>query len=244
MKNYFLLLAFLLSLTINAQTKNVDPTAVLLFDHMSDLIGELESCSFNLSTSNDVIDRDQGFMTRHISSYVAFSGPNKMLVHLEGKRGKSGIFYNGEKVTFYNYTENNYAIVDALDNSIATIDMLHFDYDIDFPAADFFYPAFTDDILSDFEDIQYLGKKMIDNEECFHIKITNDEMIIQYWITNDAYKLPKKYEIIYRKKDNMHYVSTFSNWDLNPNIPNAVFEFTAPVNSKEIKILAKTKSSN
>lgn len=241
MKNYSLFFALIFSITISAQTTKVDPVAVLLFDHMSDLIGDLESCSFNLASSNDVIDPDHGLIKKFTNSHVIFSGPSKMLAHMEGNKGKKGFWYNGEQVTFYSYSENNYAIVDAPANTIATIDMLHFDYGIAFPAADFFYPAFTDDMLADFQDIQYIGKKIIDNEECFHIKATNDKMIVQYWITNDAYKLPKKYVIIYKDKNNLQYESTFTNWKLNPTIPNAVFQFTPAENAKQIKILAKNK---
>ena len=64
-------------------------------------------------------------------------------------------------------------------------------------------------------------------------------MEVQYWISNDTYYLPKKYLIIYKDKKNMQYEGTFSNWELNPDIPDAVFEFTSPPKAREIQILAK-----
>jgi hypothetical protein len=64
-------------------------------------------------------------------------------------------------------------------------------------------------------------------------------MEVQYWISNDAYNLPKKYVIIYKNRQNMQYEGTFSNWEINPDIPEAVFEFTPPPMAAEIKILAK-----
>lgn len=241
MKNYSLFFALIFSISISAQTKKIDPTAILILDHMSDVIGTLESCSFNVSSSFDSKNTNFGLIKKFIKSTVIFSGPNKMLSHIEGSNGKKGFWYNGKQVAYYSYSENNYVIIDAPDNTIATIDSLHFNYDIKFPAADFFYPAFTDDLLSDFTTIQYVGKKVIENEECFHIRAENDSMIVQYWILNDAFKTPKKYLIIYKDKNNIQYEATFSNWQLNPNIPKAVFEFTPPENAKEIKILAKKK---
>lgn len=239
MKNYLLLFALIFSIGISAQTKQYDPIAIQIFDHMSDVIGELESCTFNLASSSDIIDPDYGLIKNYMNSSVVFSGPNKMAAQINGNKGHKGFYYNGEKVVFFSYTENNYAIIDAPENTIATIDTLHFDYGINFPAADFFYPAFTDDMMSDFETIKYIGKKTINNKECFHIKAENESMIVQYWISNDIYKLPKKYLIIYKDNNNLQYESTFSNWELNQTIPDAIFEFTPPAKAKKIKILAK-----
>ena len=241
MKNYSLFFALIFSISIYAQTKKIDPTAILILDHMSDVIGELESCTFDLSSSFDREDPDYGLTTDFLKSNVIFSGPNKMLSRIEGSKGKKGFWYNGKQIAYYSFTENNYVLIEAPENTIAAIDKLHFDYGIQFPAADFFYPAFTDDLLNDFENIKYVGKKVIENEECFHIKAENDEMIVQYWISNNAYRTPKKYLIIYKEKDNLHYEATFNNWQLNPKIPESVFEFTPPASAKEIKILAKKK---
>lgn len=239
MKNYSLFFALIFSISISAQTKKSDPIAIYILDHMSDVIGELESCSFSLSSSFDSTDPDFGLIKKYLYSDVIFSGPNKMLSHIKSNNGNKGFWYNGERVVYYSYKENNYALIDAPENTIATIDKLHFDYGINFPAADFFYPAFTDDMLSEFDTIQFVGKKMIDNNECFHIKAENDTMIVQYWILNDVYKLPKKYLIIYKDQNYKQYEATFSNWKLNPKIPDAIFEFTPPANAKQIKILAK-----
>ncbi|MFD1292268.1 DUF2092 domain-containing protein [Lutibacter holmesii] len=241
MKNYSLFFALIFSVCITAQTKKIDPTAILILDHMNDVIGELESCSFELSSSYDKEDPDFGLVTNNLKATVIFSGPNKMLSRIEGSKGKKGFWYNGEQIAYYSYTENNYGIIDAPDNTIAAIDTLHFDYGIQFPAADFFYPAFTDDLLSDFDSIQYIGQNKIENEDCFHIKAENDKMIVQYWISNNAYRLPKRYLIIYKNNNNLQYQGTFNNWQANPKIPESIFEFTPPESAKEIKILAKKK---
>lgn len=239
MKNHFLLIVLLLSPLLKAQETNVDPVAVMLLDHMSDVIGELNSCAYNLSTSQDINDPDNGLIKSHNESKVIMVGPDKMLIKINGNRGNKGFWYNGTSLTYYSYTENNYAKIDAPDDIISTIDTVSMNYDIEIPAADFFYPAFTDDILEGFDSVKYLGEKVVENEACFHLKTTNKDMEVQYWISNDAYNLPKKYVIIYKDRQNMQYEGTFSNWEINPDIPDAVFEFTPPPKAREIKILAK-----
>ena len=166
-------------------------------------------------------------------------GPDKMLIKVNGNNGNRGFWYNGTSVTYYSFSENNYAKIEAPTDIISTIDTVSINYDLEIPAADFFYPSFTDDVIESFDTIKYLGEKMIGKDACFHLKTTNNEMEVQYWISNDAYNLPKKYLIIYKNKNNMQYEGTFSNWEINPDIPDAVFEFTPPPKAREIQILAK-----
>lgn len=242
MKKYALLLSLLIPILGYSQEEKIDPVAVQLLDHMNDLIGELQSCSYDLSSSQDVIDRDNGLVKLFQEAHVIMVGPDKMLVNSKGDKGNRGFWYNGEQVVFYSFTENNYVRIDAPESIIATIDTLNRNYDFEVPAADFFYPAFTDDILEGFDTVKYLGMKTVDGEDCFHLKTTSDEMEVQYWISNDAYFLPKRYLIIYKDKDNMQFQGTFNNWKLNPDMPDSVFEFTPPPMAREITILEKNEA--
>lgn len=220
----------------------VDPVAVLILDTMSDLIGDLESCTFNVSTRQDVMDPDQGWITEHSTATIMFDGPDKMHVHRNGEKGQEGFWYNGEEVSYYSHDQNNFVRIPAPETTLATIDTLNIQYGTEIPAADFFYPAFTDDLLEAFPTILYLGKKPLGGEDCYHIKASNDDMEVQIWISDKVYKLPVHYSIVYKDKSYMQYESHFTDWNLNPVIPASVFDFMPPKNAKPIKILAKTNS--
>lgn len=246
MKKFFLFSCMLIFMQAHAQEKSqneqVDPVAVLILDKMSDLIGDLQSCSFEISTRQDVDDPDHGWVTEHYKSTLMFDGPNKMHMHRKGEKGQEGFWYNGEEVSYYSYEQNNFVHIPAPETTLATIDTLNMVYGTEIPAADFFYPAFTDDLLAAFPTILYLGKKLVDGDESFHIKASNDDMEVQFWISDKAYKLPVRYSIVYKDRSNMQYESHFTNWDLNPVIPPSLFDFMPPKNAKPIKILATTKS--
>lgn len=246
MKKLFLFSCMLFVMHVQAQetTKDeqVDPVAVLILDKMSDLIGDLESCTFNLSTRQDVNDPDHGWITHHSTSTLMFDGPDKMHVHKNGEKGQEGFWYNGKEVSYYSYDQNNFVRIQAPETTLATIDTLNAVYGSEIPAADFFYPAFTDDLLEAFPTILYLGKKSVGDDNCFHIKASNEEMEVQFWISDKAYILPVRYSIVYKNNSNLQYETHFTNWDLNPVIPASVFEFMPPKNAKSIKILAKNNS--
>jgi hypothetical protein len=242
MKKY-LLFPLLLFLTTNveAQESKYDTTAIYILDHMSSIIGDLSSCTYTLHTSSDDLSKEGlGLITNFSTHEVMLQGPNKIQVNSNGDKGHRGFWYNGEQFAFYSYDENNYSIVDAPSTILETIDTIHMLYGIDFPASDFFYPTFTDDLIDNFDRIVYTGKSKIEGKECFKILATNDEMITQLWIADDAMTLPLKIMIMYQGKDNTpQYEATFTNWQINPVLPESVFEFLPPPHARQIIMLTK-----
>lgn len=241
MKKFLLSLGLLAFLSVQAQEPRVDTVAVMIIDHMASVIGELNSCSFTLNTSIDVRDPDLGIITQNETDEVYLVGPDKMHVNFNGDKGHRGYWYNGALATMYSYDENNYVVIDAPGNIIAMIDNINENYGIEFPAADFFNPTFTDDMLALFDDIIFAGKKVLDGKECLLIVARNKDMSVQIWYSSDAFMLPQKFIIIYKNDENKQYEATFCNWNLNPDIPPSVFEFIPPPKARQIAILPKTK---
>jgi hypothetical protein len=123
---------------------------------------------------------------------------------------------------------------------MATIDTVNKTYGIDFPAADFFYPTFTDDMIDNFDDLVYAGIMETEGKSCHHIIAKNPSMGVQIWISNDEWPMPVKFVIVYYdEQPNMQYQGTFSHWKLNPDLPSSMFEFTPPLDANELKLQPK-----
>lgn len=241
MKPTLLLLVLLYALPMSGQSdKTVDDIAVLVLDKMSSIIGELESCSFELETSNDKLNRYNEYERITATHKIQLSGSNKLNVRSHGDGGNKGYWYDGDHLTLFSYDENNYVTIDAPDYTIATIDVLHNQFGFKLPAADFFYPTLTDDVLDQFDNLYYLGIKTVDGEECLHLMASNEWETFQIWVKNDATYLPKKY--VFREKDEngKQFEGTFNHWQINPLIPMGVFEFLPPLNSRLISVLEKS----
>ncbi|MEK6479161.1 DUF2092 domain-containing protein [Catalinimonas sp. 4WD22] len=250
MKNYIIYLIFLIlpCTTLGQDDEMYDPIAVLILDRMSEVIGELSSCSYTLQTSYDMQDstffiptKGLGLVKHFTEEEVYMQGPDKMLVNSNGDRGHRGYWYNGDSLTYYSYSENNFAQIDAPDSSILeTIYTIHEDYGIEFPAADFFNPYFTDDLLFQSDKLLFMGSSKLNGKDCFRIVAAGDEMNVQLWISNDALTLPQKMVIVYlAQEDNPQYEVTFSDWQLNPDLPDALFEFMPPPDASEITLVPK-----
>jgi len=142
------------------EVKDIDSSAIFLLDKMAGVIGDLESVSFNLNNSTDELDANKNIKKRFSTSNISFSGPDKLSVRTEGTKGKKGYSYDGSFVSYYNFDENNYVTLEAPATTLEMIDEMHLDYNFNFPAADFFYPSFTDDMIEQFTSIKYLGKQI------------------------------------------------------------------------------------
>jgi len=240
----YILISFLALITLspvsNAQTKKQDTVAIMILDKMSAVIGELTSVHITLSVRNDEVDPDLGLISHFELSEVYFDGPDRMLVNTKGDKGHRGFWYNGEYLVFYSFSENNYAVIKSPPTTIETIDSLHECYDFDFPAADFFYPTFTDDVMGQFDQITFMGKRVIEGKECFYISAKNVETTVQLWIANDVMNLPVKMLINQNTGgQGSQYEVTFKEWQINPDLPPSIFEFNPPPGAHEVFILSK-----
>jgi hypothetical protein len=231
----------LIVLGLIAQPKKQDTLAILIMDRMADVIGDLESCSFKLTVANDAAGPSKGFV-KYFSEYeIYMGGPDKMLVNAHDTKGHRQLWYNGNQLAYYSFDENNYGIVPTPNNLISMIDSVNKKYDVDFPAADFFYPSFTDDLLSYSDSLRFLGMENIGSKEFFHVIAYSKEMDAQFWINNDAYNLPARFAITYKNKPgNPQYLGIFSDWEINPHLPSAMFDFLPPPGAAKVRIMSKT----
>jgi hypothetical protein len=233
----FGLVACLISLSGNAQVKNPDVIAVGILDRMSDVVGELSSVGFTLKTRVDEQNQDLGLVTNFAINQVYFNGPSQMLIRTDGTKGKQGYWYNGQQLAYYSFNENNYVIIETPETTIEMIAEVNDRYGVDFPAADFFNPTFTDDILQNFDEVSFAGLQKIEGKDCFYIIVRRKDMSVQLWLANDAYMLPVKMIIMYlSSSEPKQYEASFSDWEINPFLPDVMFNFQPPPMAREILI--------
>ncbi|MBD0824909.1 DUF2092 domain-containing protein [Aestuariibaculum marinum] len=240
MKKFLTLFSLFAISFSQAQTKSIDSSAVYILDKMADIIGSLESVKFDIDTANDKLDVDGNLSTYYATSNIAMTGPNKFTSTTNGDAGNFGYWYDGEYISYYSLTEHNYVTLEAPETILTMIDSMHTAFDFKFPAADFFYPSFTDDLIEDFDTISYEGQRSVDGEKCFYITATNADKHIQLWITSNTTLLPKRLIIVYKTEGNLQFETSFYNWELNPNIPEAIYNFTPPPHASLISIMAKS----
>jgi hypothetical protein len=222
---------------VNAQRMNIDTIAVAILDRMSAIIGSLSSCHYTVKSNYDVRSQHLGLVKHGDDEQIYMQGPNKLLIRSQGDRGERSIYYDGETLSYYSLENNQFATIALTAPIVDMIDTVNRLYGIEFPASDFFYPTFVDDLLSESKNLIYLGMTKVDGKDCFHIAGTTADRTYQFWISDDALTLPMKMVIVYTNRDmNPQYEAVLSDWQINPALPAALFEFMAPPKAKKIKM--------
>lgn len=211
-----------------------DAKAIEHLDKLSETIGQLNSCSYTLNTIS-TIAHDTNVVNEND---VYLRGPNKMYIHITGTKGVKGFWYNGSRFSYYSYDKNTFDTLAAADNIISVIDQVHNTYGVDFPAADFFYPSFTDDVIDNFNEVLFMGNSSHNGIECTIIKAINTENEVQIWINKET-NLPHMMVMVKQDNSGDTYEAVFSNWRVNPNLPDLLFEFEPPSNSTRVELKPK-----
>jgi hypothetical protein len=220
-----------------AQRMNIDTIAVAILDRMSAMIGDLSSCHVTVKSNYDIRSQHLGLVKHGDDEQLYMQGPNKLLIRSQGDRGDRSIYYDGKTLNYYSLENNQYATLTLSVPLMEMIDTVNKMYGIEFPASDFFYPSFVDDLLSESKNLFFLGMTKVDGKDCFHIAGTAADKTYQFWISDDALTLPLKMVIVYTSREmNPQYEATLSDWQINPVLPTALFEFMVPPKAKKIKM--------
>jgi hypothetical protein len=246
-RSFFFFLTILLAGRLDAQTKTqaqgrrIDTVAVAVLDRMSAVIGQLGSCSVTIKSNYDITNKDLGLIKHSDEEQLFLHGPDKLLVKSDGDRGSRDFYFDGKKLSYYSLDKNQYGQIDASMSLVQMIDTVNKLYGIEFPAADFLYPSFVDDILLESKEQVYLGLTKVDGKECYHIAGRSDDKTFQFWISDDAYSLPVKMVIVYTNQEmKPQYEAVLTDWQVNPTLPDAIFDFTVPHKATRVKLVAQT----
>jgi len=222
--------------------RRIDTVAVAILDRMSKVIGELSSASVTIKANYDISSRDLGLIKHSDEEQLFLHGPDKLLWKTDGDMGSRDFYFDGKQLSYYSHDKNQYWQIDANMDLVEMIDTVSKLYGIEFPAADFLYPTFVDDILQDSKELVYLGLTKVGDKECYHIAGKAQDKTFQFWICDDAYSLPVKLVIVYTNRDmNPQYEATLTDWQVNPNLPDALFDFNVPHKAARIKLLPLAK---
>lgn len=237
-KKFLFLMGFvILTITTNGQTQRIDSTAVFLLHRTGETLQDIKSCSFTAVTTYDVPNESLGLIKHATTDKVSIEFPDKMKVTSAGDKGNRGLWYNGKKLNYYSFDNNTYGFTAAPGSVIETIDDVSKKFGIEFPGADFFYPTFLQDLLSEQGNLIFLGKTIVDGRECFHIAGNDKTKSFQFWIGNDDLFLPVKMVIIYTSdKEKPQYEALYKDWTINNDYPDSMFEFLTPPKATKVKL--------
>lgn len=225
----FLLFGISIIVSCSQQSNEYDLRAVQKLDTLVETIGDLESCSFTLNVRKNLLTNPETTDTIFTEHDVYLRGPDKMYIYSKSAENNIAYWYDGDSLSYFSFSKNKYRSFKAPENILATIDAIHEKYGVDFPAADFFYPTLTDDILNFYDFVYYLGEVESNGEKYIHIEASTEKEILGLWISSKT-NLPA--QLLIENNAGEFYEAQFSNWRLNPDLNDEMFLFTPPAGAE------------
>lgn len=238
----FLLFGFFFASVLQAQVA-IDTMAVYVLKQTANHIQACSTLQFKSFVNDDMMQEQLGVVTYSHADEIFIKHPDKLKFKSTGDRGIYSLFLNGKDFKWYSLKNNTYVGVSAKHSMIEMIKEMHERYNIEVSGSDFLYPSFAEDVISSSQKLVYLGIGFVNQIACFHIAGTDDAgSSFQFWISSDGLFLPVKLSINYpATSDQVRYEAIYSDWEINPNLPDILFEFTPPPGAQQIQIKEMNK---
>jgi hypothetical protein len=227
-----------ISTEVRAEAPAVDPAATQLLKRMTDYLGNLQQFSLDTQNTFEAVFESGQKIQFDLSASVMVQRPNKIRAERKGALVSQSVFYNGKALTIYNPEDNYYAVAAAPDN---IEDALHFArdaLDIVPPSGDLVYKNAFDLLTAQVTSGTVVGKSIIGGVKCDHLAFSGSVVDWQIWIADGDKPLPHKYVIV--TKDDLaqpEYILLMSNWNIAPDVNDALFNFTPPSGAKQIDFI-------
>lgn len=219
-------LAFLLtSAGCSAPENEYDSRAVEHLDALTEAMGAMNACSFSVAVLKHESVSEGTMDTSFNEHDVYLKGPNKLYVNTSGTKGRQAYWYDGDSLSFYSFDSGKHKSYKAPETIVEMIDKIHETHQVEFPAGDFFYPTLTDDILTYYDNLSYLGELTDKDNEVIGVEAENAEETVIILIDRETH-LPHRMVIEYKTGD--LYNGLFTHWQANPELNDRLFLFTPP----------------
>jgi len=170
---------------------------------------------------------------------VTVSRPDQLRIEIERSDGNRNlILYDGSNITVNSLTEKVYAQTEkpgGIDAAIAYfIQELH----MHLPLAVLLTSRLGAELENRVQSIDYVESTDIFGVPAHHLAGLTETVDFQVWVAAGDRSLPLRVVLTYRYAEGQpQYRAQFSDWDLAPEINNAMFTFTPPQGAQKISFL-------
>jgi len=224
-----------------------DPAAVspqetkAILMRMADFLAKAKSFSVVLRNSYDVYEDTGQKIEFNQERKITMVRPNHLRVEVEDSSGdKSLVIYDGKEISVSSPAKNVYAQT----SKPGTVDdaVVYFvrDLGMRLPLAALLLTTAPGEMERRTQKLDYVEKTSIFVTPAHHLAGRTDTVDYQIWIADGDRPLPLRVVLTYREeKGQPQFRAQFSDWNLAPQAPASMFEFTPPKGANRISFLAQ-----
>ncbi|MDP8249223.1 MAG: DUF2092 domain-containing protein [Candidatus Tritonobacter lacicola] len=216
----------------------VEPKANEILYRACTYLQQAKTFQFQADVTRDVILYDGVRVQYGGVSKVTVQRPNKLRAIFNGDERSRRSYFDGEILTIYSLTRNNYAQAKIPGTIDEAIDHVFETFGFSVPLADLVYADPYSVLIENVNEGHFIGRHKIDGVVCDHLAFQQELIDWQIWIETDKTPLVRKVVITYKTEEGCpEYEAVLSHWKLNPSVRDADFEFTPPADVAKIEFL-------
>lgn len=208
---------------------------------MAQFLAKTRRFSVKLNDNYEVL-QDSGQMIEFGESRtIIVDRPNGLHVDIEHSDGeKHRVIYDGNMITAFSPSHNVYAQVPKSGGIDEAVMYFLKDLHMRLPLAALLLERFPTELDRRTLTLDYVERNVINGTPSHHLAGRTETVDYQVWIEEGDEPLPLRVVLTYKtQQGHPAFRAQFSDWNLNPDVDDAVFSFTPPEGATKILFLAQ-----
>ncbi len=167
--------------------------------------------------------------------------PDRFRVEGQKSNGEKGIIlYDGKEITAMEAGAKVYAATSKPGTIQEAIPYMVSNLDLEIPLALLFVNSVGPDMLEGVESAEYVETDLLMGVPCDHIAARTETVDFQLWIAQGDRPLPQRIVLTYKDEPGEpQFWGQFMDWNLKPDVSDAIFTFTPPPGAERVRFLAE-----
>jgi hypothetical protein len=244
-------LMILMASVLVAQEPNSTPSAseqraMAVLKNMSEYLARAERFSVTIRDGYDAVQQSGQKIEYGAVRKVTVSRPDRLRFEFERSDGaKALVIFNGKDITVYTPNKNVYATVSRPGTLDQAIKYALDDLKIQLPLAMMLLSTLPSELDNLVVSADYVETTTVTDVPCDHVAArTSRGVDFQVWVAQGSEPLPRRVVITYKNEPGQpQFWAELSNWNLAPDVSDALFTFTPPSGADRIQFLAEVGSA-
>lgn len=213
--------------------QRISPEARAVIDRMAATLQGLQAYSITSTSSRDTVVAYGYKLQSNEVATLTVQRPNRLRAEIQGDLRNRTIIYDGRTLSMYSPDERVHVQAPAPDTLGVLISRL-LDAGIELPLIDVLYSGVTGRLTEGVRTGLLVGQSTIGGRVCDQLAFRQATIDWQIWVQQGELALPCKIVITTRHEVGEPQWEATLDWNLEPAITAATFEFKAPEGSVQI----------
>jgi hypothetical protein len=214
----------------------LEEKAIAVLKRMAVFLSQAQRFSVTIEGGFDAVQDSGQKIEFGETRQIVLRRPDRLRVDATTRDGaKSTVLFDGKNITVGHPQENVYATAarpGSVDEAIAYFVQ---DLGMRLPLAEMLTSQLGQRLADQVRVADYIEASSIAGVPCDHLAFRGDETDLQVWVAHGRHPLPRRVVITYRHADGRpQFWAQLSDWNLAPEVPDALFTFTPPAGAVQI----------